>query len=316
MRPRLTSLQSRIIFFHLFAIILATVAVPLANYLVISRSTNLFEARTLEAHAAAIANNLHQDSPGHWRLDLPPDLNALYAHELEGLSYAVTSADGRILLSSGKDSDAGFLPRRNGLIDVTRNGAELFGVARQIHGPGGDVWIAVAQNAQHPDVIFDDIISNYLSRIGWFTVAILGLLLAVDIFVIRQALRPVIQASAIAGSIHPRRSDLRLPSAGMPSELLPLILAVNEALDRLKTGIKLQREFTADAAHELRTPLAVLRARVNSLPDQNSVSALKSDIDVMGHVVSQLLEIAELEDSPSASMSGWICRPSPPMWWA
>jgi signal transduction histidine kinase len=61
--------------------------------------------------------------------------------------------------------------------------------------------------------------------------------------------------------------------------------------------MRLQQEFTADAAHELRTPLAVLRARVDSLPEQKGLGALKADIDVMSHIVSQLLEIAELEDA-------------------
>jgi signal transduction histidine kinase len=139
--------------------------------------------------------------------------------------------------------------------------------------------------------------ADYLSRIGWFTVAILALLLAVDIVIIRRALHPVVRASRIAAAIDPKRTDLRLPLAGLPRELLPLIVAVNEALDRLEKGMRLQQEFTADAAHELRTPLAVLRARVDSLPDQKGLGALKSDIDVMGHVVSQLLEIAELENA-------------------
>ncbi len=98
--------------------------------------------------------------------------------------------------------------------------------------------------------------------------AILALLLAVDIVIIRRALHPVVQASAIASAISHKRTDLRLPLTDLPRELVPLIVAVNEALDRLEKGMKLQKEFTADAAHELRTPLAVLRARIDSLPDQ------------------------------------------------
>jgi signal transduction histidine kinase len=70
---------------------------------------------------------------------------------------------------------------------------------------------------------------------------------------------------------------------------------MNQALDRLEEGIRLQREFTSDAAHELRTPLAVLRARVEMMPDQQEVAKIKSDIIVMSHVVDQLLEMAELE---------------------
>ena len=61
----------------------------------------------------------------------------------------------------------------------------------------------MAQNIQHPDVIFDDIVSSYLGHIGWFTVTILALLLAIDIVVIRSALKPVLRASEIASAIDP-----------------------------------------------------------------------------------------------------------------
>jgi signal transduction histidine kinase len=291
--PRISSLQSRIILFHLLAIALATIAVPLANYLVINRSANLFEGRILRSHAEQIAGYLKKDAQGQWRLALPPDLSALYGQGLEGLSYAVRGQHGRLIVISGKDSDAALVAPGSSLSQMSRDGAQVYAVSVDHDG----VSVTVAQNAQYPDVIFDDIMADYLSRIGWFTVAILALLLAVDIVIIRRALHPVVRASRIASAIDPKRTDLRLPLAGLPRELLPLIVAVNEALDRLEKGMRLQQEFTADAAHELRTPLAVLRARVDSLPEQKGLGALKADIDVMGHVVSQLLEIAELENA-------------------
>jgi signal transduction histidine kinase len=62
------------------------------------------------------------------------------------------------------------------------------------------------------------------------------------------------------------------------------VQAVNQALDRLEKGFSVQREFTADAAHELRTPLAVLRTRLDTL---------RHDVEGMGRIVGQLLDIAE-----------------------
>lgn len=295
MKLAISSLQWRIILFHLVAIVAASVAVPIANDLVIHRSANQFEARILRSHAQQLARHLVRGQDGRWMLALPPALATLYGQGLEGLSYAVKDAEGRVLISSGKDSDAALVPRNGTLSLVSRDGAEVYGVT--VDDAASHLWIAVAQNAQYPDVIFDDIMSDYLSRIGYFTVAILALLLAVDIVIIRRAFRPVVNASRIASAIDPKRPDLRLPLKDLPRELLPLIVAVNQALDRLENGMRLQKEFTADAAHELRTPLAVLRARIESLPQQDKLAALKADIDVMSHVVSQLLEIAELENA-------------------
>jgi signal transduction histidine kinase len=91
------------------------------------------------------------------------------------------------------------------------------------------------------------------------------------------------------------RTDIRIPTGDIPSEILPLVEAVNQALDRLERGFRMQREFTADAAHELRTPLAILRARLETLTDTRLRHELNDDIDSMSRIINQLLEVAELD---------------------
>lgn len=120
-------------------------------------------------------------------------------------------------------------------------------------------------------------------------------LLAIDIVIFRRALRPLVKASEMAKKINPRRTDIRLPPEEIPKEILPLVEAVNQALDRLEAGFRVQREFTADAAHELRTPLTILRSRIDALADAAISKTLHKDIEGMARIVSQLLEIAELE---------------------
>ena len=81
----------------------------------------------------------------------------------------------------------------------------------------------------------------------------------------------------------------------MPTEIVPLVHAVNQALDRLEEGFRAQREFTADMAHELRTPLAIMRARIDSTEDVPLRRSLETDIVNMTRTVNQVLDIAELE---------------------
>jgi signal transduction histidine kinase len=144
-------------------------------------------------------------------------------------------------------------------------------------------------------VLIDDIVADFYKNVGWITLPILLVLLIADIAIFRRALRPLWQASEIARDIGPTRTDLRLPTEEIPREVRPLVSAINLALDRLEEGFRIQRDFTADAAHELRTPLSILRSRLDTLEDKQVGETLRRDVDGMAHIISQLLDIAELD---------------------
>ena len=77
---------------------------------------------------------------------------------------------------------------------------------------------------------------------------------------------------------------------------MPLVRAVNSALDRLDEGLRQQREFNANAAHQLRTPLAVLAANIDGMSDKATAGKLRYDVDLMSRIVTQLLLVARLEN--------------------
>jgi signal transduction histidine kinase len=155
------------------------------------------------------------------------------------------------------------------------------------------VWIQISQDQAHRDVLIDDIVAEFLPHVAWVIMPILLVLLGIDFLIFRGVLRPLEAASMLARQIGPTRTDLRLPEGRMPREVAPLVRAVNEALDRLERGFLIQREFLADAAHELRTPLAILRAEVEALGEREATRELLADVDSMARIVSQLIDIAE-----------------------
>ena len=120
-------------------------------------------------------------------------------------------------------------------------------------------------------------------------------------FVFRRAIAPIRLASQRAAAIGPQSSGVRLPVSGMPAEIAPLIDAVNRALSRLDAALEAQRQFTADAAHELLTPLAVLQANLDTMDEEVSDS-LKRDVTVMSEIVQRLFDLAQMDTlEPGAS---------------
>jgi len=115
---------------------------------------------------------------------------------------------------------------------------------------------------------------------------------------IRRSLAPLDRLSLQAAAIEPGRTHIRLDETCVPVEIVPLVRTINKALKRVDEGFDRQRRFTANAAHELRTPLAILRARVDGLAPRESKKRLQRDVDRMTKLVNRLLIVGRSEMHP------------------
>lgn len=296
---RLRSIISRIVALHVVAIAVTSILIPLALNWLLNQAANSLHADALRGQAFTIGSFLRPQPDGRLALEMPPEVRPLYSEGYGLYAYSVLDTAGHVLFSSRPDGSTVFAPdaqsQREWFLRRRSTGAEMFGVSvpRAI---GEQVyWIQVGQDLTHRDVIIDDVVASFLPRVAWITFPILLLLLGIDILIFRRALKPVSEASTTAAAIGPTRTDLRLPEQTMPTEIVPLVRAVNHALDRLEAGFRAQRDFTADMAHELRTPLAIVRARVDSLDPGPVRDALRGDLVNMTRTVNQALDIAELE---------------------
>ena len=293
----LSSIKRRLIALHLIAVLAAAVALPLALYWRVDATARALHERALREQAEQIARYVHRLPDGSWALDLPDSLRQLYSVGYARYGFAILTKSGQVLFSSREDGAALFRSdwrrKRPSYFERDVGQARLFGASVPVTIASEGLWVEISQDQAHRDVLIDDIVAEFLPHVAWVIIPILLLLLGTDLLIFGKALLPLTEASMLAQRISPARTHLRLPEARMPREVLPLVRAVNEALDRLEQGFTAQREFVADAAHELRTPLAILHAEVEALEDRDAVRELVDDIAGMTRIVNQLIDVAE-----------------------
>ncbi|TGR72955.1 sensor histidine kinase, partial [Mesorhizobium sp. M1C.F.Ca.ET.189.01.1.1] len=97
--------------------------------------------------------------------------------------------------------------------------------------------------------------------------------------VVRRSLAGLVETVRQAARIDIGTRAMQLPVKHVPQEIAPLVHAFNEALARLAQGYDRHNRFLTDAAHELRTPIAILRTRAELLRQEPQSTRLLHDID-------------------------------------
>jgi signal transduction histidine kinase len=109
--------------------------------------------------------------------------------------------------------------------------------------------------------------------------------------VVRRTLAGLDRAAAQAEKIDIGGHGARLPLEAVPLEIVPLVSAVNDALSRLDEGYERHKRFLVDAAHELRTPIAILHTRLESISLGPDHARVLEDVARLSTLADQLLDL-------------------------
>jgi signal transduction histidine kinase len=261
--------------------------------------------RELGMRAEDLARAVVADSAGQPRLELPSKLAAAYAASPEDDLFAIRDAKGRPIAASSAEfgdrvsrwppaTDEPSYFRLNSL-DSDEVGSETYyGLSVALQTAAGPMWISVART-EGSDALIRSILREFVFNAIWVSPLLMLATLAIGVFAIRNGLKPVRDISRMAASIGPDATSVRLPEQNLPTEIMPLVASINHALDRLEKGFAVQREFTANAAHELRTPLAIINSALETMDGNGELEKLRTDVARMNRLVEQLLRVARLD---------------------
>jgi two-component system sensor histidine kinase QseC len=172
------------------------------------------------------------------------------------------------------------------------------------HGSERDVQVYVGEQTGSRNAILWAVLRSALLPLV-FALPLLALLLW---WAVRHGLAPLRQLSQVLGQRRPQALE-PVVLGDVPSEIQPLVLALNTLFERIDAMVASERRFTADAAHELRTPIAAIRAQAQVALGAGTDSAQRdhalhftlAGCDRATRLVEQLLTLARLEaTSPSA----------------
>lgn len=213
--------------------------------------------------------------------------------ELEDLAIAVWNRQGQLLLVDREGIELPHRPDASGFTDV-KLGDALWRVY-YLQAASRDWLIAVGQDKHERDELVWNLMAGQV--LPWLLT--LPVLLLVMYSAVRRALRPLRTLTSELDRRAP--ADLApLHEAGVPQDLLPLVRSMNTLLARIDQTMEHERRFTADAAHELRSPLAALQAQWEALQLQAGRTTAPDDkiaasLERMGRLVTQLLALSRLD---------------------
>lgn len=226
-----------------------------------------------------------------------------YLRTHPGLLYGVL-VDGRWLegstltfqaeLADGKSLDLGEIS-----FVIPGPDGDTEGLATRVILPGSTSSALIATAGSTSDL--KDLLSYVIALLRTAATLILPVMvLSIDamILITRRALRPLTIVAQEAAAINLDDLNTFVAYESVPREIAPLVSSFNSSLERLKHTYAERRRFLDDAAHELKTPVAIIASRVDELPRSTDRALLQRDVRRLSNLADQLLASARYK-------SGW-----------
>lgn len=275
--------------------------------LLINRIVERVHDRLLEASTRAVADTVAVDR-GRVTLDLPPAAFGMLENDArDNVYYSVTAPQG--LVTGYDDLPVTPSPALGGTqfryLDYRDRRVRIASEARRLPRIEGLVVVQVAEtlDARHA------LAAQLLLALGALEISIIALTALLVPAAVRWGLRPLRRIEAAADARGAEADFTPLPIEQAPAEVRRLIGAFNALLLRLDAAVDGLRRFTADASHQLRTPVAVMRTNIGLLDrmitepseGRERIADLDASATRLQRLLEQLLALSRAENAVSAA---------------
>ncbi|MBX5185987.1 HAMP domain-containing histidine kinase [Rhizobium sp. NZLR5] len=272
-----------------FVAVVAAVIVGLCVYGAMILSPNVAMEYRL---TAALDEALIRDTQGKLVIVDSPRLSAFKA-ESDRLWFVVAAPDGQTV-SYGAVPEAYQVlgPYVHLIKEADIRGAAFTGESASIDSVEtgiGPFRVMYGGNPSRSATFLTMLTETYPIYVPLLAVALPAVFFAVP-RIVGRALRGISDVARAAAAIEPRRQGARLPVSGIPREVSPLVTAFNSTLERLENEFRKRQRFLIDAAHELRTPIAIMQTRIDGMPDGRERQRLLDDVARLAEAAEQLLD--------------------------
>ncbi|MBN9055132.1 MAG: HAMP domain-containing histidine kinase [Rhizobiales bacterium] len=245
-----------------------------------------------ETVGSAIAGAATRDSQGRLALQETPELKTL-KEQNNSLWYVVATTNG----ASVSHGTVPLAYAKLAHLVHLFNDADIRGSAAtsevatidSAETAVGEVRILFGGVADKGSPVFALLAKAYPIYVSLLAVALPAIFLAVP-RIVGRALARVSDVAERAAQIEPRRHGARLPVDGIPKEVAPLVTAFNGTLERLENEARKRQRFLIDAAHELRTPIAIMQTRIDGMSEGPERLRMLGDVARLADTTEQLLD--------------------------
>jgi two-component system OmpR family sensor kinase len=232
-------------------------------------------------------------------LTLDPATRALFERHPDAYAFALLDADGEVL----DGANLHLLPtpaRETGMfasdwIARPEDAPGTIVASHRVGGPDRYLRLVFVATADPANLVRNALLRELAGHALLPLAPAVLILLAANALMIRRSLAPLAAAAAWARRIRPGAPVPPSPPGSTALEIGDLVFAARAALERLSEALEGERRRAAEAAHALRTPVAVLTARLDTFPEGPAAAQLRADVAALARMVGQVLNSASAE---------------------